>query len=346
MKTLRKTAMLTDIHFGRRHNSDEHNQDCLDFIAWFCDNVREDPEIDSIAFLGDWFENRSSVDVKTMHYSYRGAKMLDELGLPVFYCVGNHDLYQRNSRDIFSTAVFHELKNFHVIQKPTVIKHLGDGSLLAPYLFHDEYGALGKYSSLGTWFGHFEFRGFQVTGYNMVMHHGPDHMKFIEGPKRIFSGHFHKRQVCDNVAYIGNTFPMDFGDAGDNSRGMAVYDHSTDILTFIDWEQCPKFVKTTLSELLDGKIRLHPKTRVRCAVDEQISFSESSAVKQHYLKKFHLREITLDESAAMKEALTETELEQELDAVMTVDEMIVTMLENIKTEHIDNSMLLNIYKDL
>ena len=99
-KKLKKAACMTDIHFGKKANSEEHNKDCLRFIDWFCDFVKADPEIDHIMFLGDWNENRSALNIATLNFSYQGAKKLNELGLPVFFIIGNHDMYHRYSREI------------------------------------------------------------------------------------------------------------------------------------------------------------------------------------------------------------------------------------------------------
>jgi hypothetical protein len=37
-----KFALLTDIHFGKKNNSAIHNQDCVDFIEWFEEQVLSD----------------------------------------------------------------------------------------------------------------------------------------------------------------------------------------------------------------------------------------------------------------------------------------------------------------
>ena len=61
---LKKASMMTDIHFGRKSNSEQHNQDCLDYIDWFCAKVKKDKKIDHVMFLGDWHENRSALKVQ------------------------------------------------------------------------------------------------------------------------------------------------------------------------------------------------------------------------------------------------------------------------------------------
>jgi DNA repair exonuclease SbcCD nuclease subunit len=126
---LQVTASCTDIHFGAKNNSTQHNEDCLNYLKWFCDNVKHN-NVDNIIFLGDWFENRSTLNISTMHYSYMGAKMLNELGIPVYFVIGNHDLYHRHTRDIYSTIHFNEFSNFQVITEPTIINDIETSPLI------------------------------------------------------------------------------------------------------------------------------------------------------------------------------------------------------------------------
>lgn len=343
-----KGAACTDIHFGKKANSKTHNEDCLRFLSWFCEQVRKDPEIDHILFLGDWNENRSSLNIETLKYSYLGAKMLNSLGMPVFFVVGNHDLYHRHNRDVHSVIPFNEFENFHVIDEPTIVEQIGNGgAFVCPFMFPEEYPALSKFTSYETWWGHFEFKGFMVTGYGMVMQTGPDIIDF-RGPKYIVSGHFHKRQAHENVVYMGNTFPMDFGDAGDTHRGMMVYDHNADDeIIFYDWDDCPKYTKTTLSELIDNTVTLYPESRVKCIVDIPISFEESTALRQKFTEMYQLREFTLEESVEIKEAMTDTEVDIGEDGhLLGVNELVIQMLDGIETDHIDSEILKDVYQTL
>lgn len=345
-----KMALMTDIHFGAKSNSEQHNQDCLDYIDWFCGIIMRSGDFDAIGFLGDWNENRSSLNIATLNYSYRGAKKLNSLGIPVFFVVGNHDLYHRHTREIHSIIPFNEFTNFHVIEEPTVVANSGgDDVLFCPYLFHDEYPSLVKHLNVPIWMGHFEFKGFEVTGYGMKMPTGPDPKDF-EGPRYILSGHFHKRQAYKdcNVVYIGNTFPTNFGDAGDSNRGMAIYDFKSDSLTFENWEQCPKYVKTTLTDLLDNTCKLWPGSRVKCLVDVPITFEESTALKHSFTETYKLREFVLEESMELREALsdTETKIDWDTTKLASVDELVEQMLNDISSDHIENDLLVKIYRRL
>jgi DNA repair exonuclease SbcCD nuclease subunit len=343
---LNKSAMLTDIHWGKKANSDVHNQDCMNYIDWFCEQVRADPEIDHILFLGDWHENRSALNISTLKQSFLGAKKIDDLGLPVFFIIGNHDLYHRHSREIHSVLPFQELKNFIIIEEPTIVENIGNGMLLSPYLFHNEYPDLERFLKIPVWAGHFEFKGFVITGHTVTMPTGPNPTDY-EGPKKIFSGHFHKRQAHNQVVYIGNTFPMDFGDAGDDERGMATYNHESDETIFINWEECPRYVKTTLSDIIEENVKIHPDSRVKCIVDIPVSFEESTYIRQKYLDDFKLREFTMEESAEIGNSLSGTETTVDTSAELaSVNELVLQMLHEIESNHINNNMLVDIYKSL
>ncbi len=346
-KRLKKGAFCTDGHFGKKANSPIHNQDCLNYLAWFCEQVRADPEIDHVQFLGDWHENRSALNISTLNYAWEGARMLNDLGMPVYFTIGNHDLFHRHTRDVHSVVQFSEFDNFIMVEEPTVFPEIGNGVMMCPYIFHDEYPMLLKYLDVPFWSGHFEFKGFIVTGQGREMPTGPDHTAF-DGPEYIVSGHFHKRQAGDNVEYMGNWFPMDFGDAGDDARGMMTYDFDADEMIFIDWEDCPKYRKCKLSQLLAREVELLPNMRVKCVVDEPINFEESTKIREQMIKKHSLREFTLEESMELREALSETEsgIDWEKHQLAGVDELVLQMLDDIDSEHIDTPTLVKIYNGL
>jgi DNA repair exonuclease SbcCD nuclease subunit len=346
-----KTAAFTDIHWGAKANSLMHNEDCMRYIEWFCDNIKNDSEIDNIIFLGDWFENRSAINVSTMKYAYHGLQKINELGLPIYFIIGNHDLYYRHSRDIHSITSYGEFANLTIIDEPTTVNEIHNGVLISPYLFDQEYEGLKNYIDLDTWWGHFEFKGFVVTGYNVTMPTGPDSNEYI-GPKYIFSGHFHKRQARDQIVYIGNAFPTNFGDAGDSGRGMMIYNHKNQDAEFKDWEDCPRYIKTTLSEILETpesrKNILHPQARVKCVVDIPISFEESTYLREKFMVEFDLREFSMEESQEIRQAMTETESDIDWDntELTSVNDLVLRMLNDIDTPHIDNEKLVSIYKNL
>ncbi len=343
--TLKKVAMFTDIHFGKKNNSIQHNQDCLDFVSWFCENVKREGDVSHVVFMGDWFENRNAVNVMTMNYAYEALKLLQALEIPVYIIIGNHDLYHRENRKVFSTKVFEQFPNITLVNEPTVLENT---ILICPYLFKGEYPALVKYNKLPYWMGHFEFRNFVVTGTDRRMEHGPDHTLFTE-PTYIFSGHFHKRQALDNVVYIGNTFPMDYGDAWDDARGMCVLNTENDDVEFIDWEAGPKYRKVKLSDVLnDSTLTFPEKCRVRCLIDVDIGYSEAQSLKEEFVKQLGLREFSLEENIfEKKEAIAGEEALDNFD-LSSLNDAVIKMLQTgiSGTTTIDPSRLIEIYQQL
>lgn len=340
-----KVAQFTDIHFGRKNNSESHNQDCIDYITWFCGNVKKDKDIDCIFFLGDWHEHRAAVNGLTLHYSQIAANMLNDLGIPIYFIVGNHDCYYRNNRDVFTTVIFDKLENFTLVDKPTVLPD--NNCVLAPYLFEEEYPEFFReYSKYSVIAGHFEFAGFVLAGETVVKEHGPDPKDYTK-PKHIFTGHFHKRQSKKNVHYIGSCFPMDFSDANDEDRGMCVYDFNTDDIAYINWDKCPKYVKTTLSEIMENPDKLlSSNSRVKVVVDEDITMSESNEIRKSLVEMYNLREITLEEQVVTTVDLTDIEKDVEDLHLDGVNEIIPELLKRIKSDKIDSTKLVDIYKSL
>lgn len=353
-KQLKKGAFFTDIHFGKKGNSSEHNQDCINFITWFCDNVKSDPTIDYIAFLGDWNENRSALNIHTLKYSYEGAKLLNDLGLPVYFVIGNHDLYHRHSREIHSVIPFTEFDHFIIIDTPTIVNEIENTALFCPFMFAPEYETLTQYFNIPFWAGHFEFKDFVVTGYNILMQHGPDATSFLNGPKHIVSGHYHKRQIKDNVVYMGNCFPMDFGDASDINRGMMIFDHSLSEMNFLNWEDCPKYIKTNYSDIKNKKAIIYPNSRVKCLMDQPVTYEESLKLHEECMTNYNLREFVMEEinlnvdgSIIDDTSVLNSDVDlPENHELSSINELVGRMLSDIKIDNIDNELLIDIYSNI
>ena len=342
---IKKLVLWTDIHFGARNNSDQHNLDNLEYIDWLISIIHaEKPS--HIAFLGDFFENRNQINVRTMNHAIEGCRRLNALGIPIIFIIGNHDLYHRANRAIFSTNMFDDLENFLLVSEPI---ELNKDWFVSPYLFRDEYPALaGEINSHKYVLGHFEFRDFVVTGADRKMDHGPDAGQF-KGPEYIFSGHFHKRQANNNIIYIGNVFPTNYGDAGDSERGCAVFNVVENDVYFHDWEAAPLFFKTRLSRVLDGEMDFPAKSRVRCLLDVDIGYSDVQELREEMIKTLNLREFSVEEDVlARKEMITEgLDLDGELDLSSldnTVRQLITEGVNPSPT--IDPLALIKLYEEL
>ena len=342
-----KLAAFTDIHWGKKGNSIVHNTDCMDFVKWFASEVKKDRSITAIAFLGDWFENRNAVNIQTFDMAFDAMEILDSLGLPFYFCVGNHDLYHRENRKIFSTRAYSKFKNVRIINEITEIK--GEDLLFAPYLFQNEYSNLASVNSK-YWLGHFEFRNFVVTGTDRKMEHGQDHKSFTK-PTYIISGHFHKRQAMDNTVFMGSPFPMDYGDAWDDKRGMMILNRDTEDIEFKDWPDAPTYRKIKLSSLLEDidNLTFPAKCRVKCIIDIEIAYTEAQDLKASMIESFGLREFAIEESAYdRKEAIVGDEETIDGESRGSLDEEVIDLIvSNASTlKQYNPDLLIEIFKSV
>lgn len=349
--TFGKIASFTDIHWGKKGNSVVHNTDCLDFVKWFISEVKKDKAIKAIAFLGDWFENRNAINVQTFDMALEAMELLnsmcESLDIPFYFCVGNHDLYHRENRKVFSTRVYAHLSKVQIINEVTELK--SEDLLFSPYLFQSEYESLVS-ATAKYWLGHFEFRNFVVTGTDRKMEHGQDHKHFSK-PTYIISGHFHKRQALDNTVFMGSPFPMDYGDAWDDKRGMMVLDRDSEDIKFIDWPEAPTYRKIKLSSLLEDidNLSFPPKCRVKCIIDIEIAYTEAQELKATMIESFGLREFSIEESAYdRKEAISGDEETIDGESRGSLDDEVIELIvSNANTlKQYNSELLIEIFKSV
>lgn len=341
---LKRSVIFSDIHFGKR--GDVHNKDCLDFINFLVEYAENKSNgIDHIVFMGDWFDKRDSINISTLNYSYQALTRLNTLDIPVFIEIGNHDLYHRNNREVHSLIFFNEFNNCHLIDTPSIAIIGNQHVLFMPYIFQEEYVPMAvEVNASNIVYAHLELKGFVLTGSSVVLEHGHD-QEIFNKPKRIFTGHFHKRQNKGNVFYTGNPFPFDFSDANDTERGFAIYDYETDTLSFKNHLDSPSYIKCSLSRLLkDHKTLLKEKGVVRCVVDMDISLEESAALKERFMEKYKLRELTLEETGEDLSLTGDIEIED--SNIKTTDTLVIELLEQAVVEKLDKKKLISIYGDL
>ena len=97
----KKAAVFTDIHFGLKSNSLQHNQDCANFVDWFIEAAKKEG-CETCFFLGDWNHHRASINIHTLQFGLQALEKLNAAFDTVYFIPGNHDLYYRDRRDIHS----------------------------------------------------------------------------------------------------------------------------------------------------------------------------------------------------------------------------------------------------
>jgi hypothetical protein len=333
----KKAAVFTDIHFGLKSNSLVHNQDCLNFVDWFITKAKEE-NCETCFFLGDWNHHRASINIHTMQYGLRALEKLSAAFDVVYFIPGNHDLYYRDRRDIHSVEWAKHLPNLTIVND----WFEQDDVVIAPWLVGEEYKQLTKMKSKYL-FGHFEFPKFYMNAMVEMPDHGEINDSYVSTFETVFSGHFHKRQARKNIWYVGNAFPHNYSDAGDDARGMMILEWGVDPV-FHSWPKQPVFRVYKLSDVLDNpEGLLLPNSSVRVHLDIDISYEEANFIRETLIPKHNMREMAL---IPMKLDTVGQDLAPGEVNFESVDQIIIDQLTAIESDFYDPKMLLEIYRNL
>ena len=333
----KKAAIFTDIHFGLKSNSQLHNEDCLNFVKWATAKARQEG-CDTALFLGDWHNNRASINIVTLNYSLRALEHLNANFSNVYFIPGNHDLYYRDKRDIQSVEWARHLSNVHICNDWVTS---GDVTI-APWLVQDDHKRIPKIKSKYV-FGHFELPHFFMNAMVQMPDHGELKRESFEGIEHVFTGHFHKRQTHKNITYIGNCFPHNYADADDDERGLTILEWGKEPV-YHAWPDQPTYRVLGLGAILhNADTILKPGMHVRVNIDIDISYEEANFIKETFLQSHQLREITLipQKNVELGEFAIQGNVEFE-----SVDQIVTNQLTNIDSKQFDNKLLLDIYRNL
>lgn len=333
----KKAAVFTDLHFGMRNNSIQHNEDCIKFIDWFIDNAKKHG-CETCFFLGDWNHNRATINVLTLNYSLKALEKLNAAFDTVYFIVGNHDLYYRDRRDVQSVEWAKHLQKIQICNDWMIS---GD-CVIAPWLIGDDYKKLqqlqGKYL-----FGHFELPSFYMNAMVEMPDYGEINRNHLSNFDQVFTGHFHKRQTKGNITYIGNAFPHNYSDVNDDDRGMMVLEWGGKP-QYYAWPEQPKFRSYNLTEILDNADKLLvPNGCVRITIDTNINYEESSTIKETIMSEYKLREMTMIPQRIDIETDTTEQVNLQFQSV---DAIVLSQIEQLDSGAYDKQLLLSIYKNL
>ena len=333
----KKAAVFTDIHFGLKSNSQLHNEDCLNFVKWATAKAKEEG-CETALFLGDWHNNRASINIVTLNYSLQALEHLNANFDQVYFIPGNHDLYYRDKRDIQSVEWARHLPNVRICND-----WFSEGDVtIAPWLVGDDYKRVSKLKTKYV-FGHFELPHFYMNAMVQMPDHGEVKREQFSGVEHVYTGHFHKRQSHNNITYIGNCFPHNYADAGDDDRGLCIIEWGKEP-EYHAWPDQPRYRVLGLASILDhADDILAPGMHVRVNLDIDISYEEANFIKETFIGQYKLREITL--MPQKNTDLSEYEIQGNVQ-FESVDQIVTNQLTAIASDHYDNNLLLDIYRNL
>ena len=209
-----KIAVLGDTHFDVSNSSEEvYSQQIKFFKEEFFPYLIEN-NIKTIFQLGDFFDNKLKVGTYTQFNLMKDFfDVLQENNIKMYYFVGNHDLYYKDKRKIFSLAVFEKAySNLKVIKNMDIIEFENKKYMFVPWLYDDEIPTMAnmiREYNPEIIFGHFEIQDFYVSK-EFQATHGMD--KNVFKNIKVVSGHFHLKQDIGNIFYVGTPYQSSWTD--------------------------------------------------------------------------------------------------------------------------------------
>ena len=222
-----RVAIITDTHYGARKGSKHLH----DYFELFYRDVffpsLEEHKIDTVIHMGDIFDSRKAIDLKSLEWSKR--VVFEPLKkYKVYAIIGNHDCYYKDTNHVNSPELLlQNYPNIKLYNKATEIKVGNAKILMLPWINSenfDETKQLIDKTKAKVAMGHLEINGFKATR-GHLMENGMD-VKTFNKFEKVYSGHFHTRSSDGKIYYLGNPYEMFWNDVND-PRGFHIFDTET-----------------------------------------------------------------------------------------------------------------------
>ena len=244
---------IGDMHFGCRSNNSEWidilSTAHFDFILPTIQDNWKDGDI--IIQVGDFFDNRQSLNLKVMDLGIKFAEELAKIG-PVHIIAGNHDIFRKDSTDITSLDALKWIPNIKIYKEPACINVDEYKLFLMPWRkdIKTEGETLKEYQETlhpDYAFMHGTFSSTKYNKYVTIKNDEGGSFKSTEGYKRVYSGHIHWMQHKYNVTVTGCPYEITRGDA-DNQKGIFYLNLENNEETFYENLISPKHKKFKFEE--------------------------------------------------------------------------------------------------
>ena len=232
-----KIAILNDTHCGIRNSADIF----MDYQEKFYRDVffpyLEEHNIKKILHLGDYYENRTSINFKALNHNRRiFLDVLRDRGIHMDIIPGNHDVYYKNTNRLnaLKELLGHYMNEIRIIEKPTVEQYGSLKVALIPWINEDNEQRTLEFISkcdaqvVGA---HLELYGFEMQK-GVESSDGMDASVFSRF-EAVLSGHFHTKSHKDNVHYLGAQMQFFWNDC-DERKYFHVLDTETRELEAIE----------------------------------------------------------------------------------------------------------------
>ena len=224
-----RVGIIGDMHLGINEHKYKFNDYHLKCINHIYGEFRK-WGIQNIIYLGDVFDKRYSISVKTL-------KLANEIfnnEFKQYFLLGNHDVTYKNSNKLNSVEILLGDKNKVTTELPEEL-YFEKKFLMVPWINKSniqEATKIIKNSKADYLLGHLDLNGFEMIR-GFVSTKGQFDLKLLKKFKQVVTGHFHCFSQKNNITYLGNVCQMTWNDF--NVKKFAGFiDTETDKLNLID----------------------------------------------------------------------------------------------------------------
>ena len=234
-----KVAIITDMHWGVRNDSDFVYQNQKRFYEELFFPYLKKHDIKHVINGGDITDRRKYINFKTLNRLRKEyIDVLESMGVKQHNIIGNHDVFYKNTNEINSLSeLFNDkpIDNFNIYTEVQHVEIDGRKILMVPWINREnEDESLKRIleSDAEIAIGHLEISGFQMYSFSIPYPHGYG-ADLFNNFKMVLSGHFHHKSKKGNIQYLGSPSQYTWSDHGDK-RGFHVLDTDTLELEYIE----------------------------------------------------------------------------------------------------------------
>lgn len=232
-----KVAILNDTHCGIRNSSEIFMEYQSRFYTDVFFPYLKEHNIKKILHLGDYYENRTSINFKALHHNRR--IFLDKLrdnSIHMDIIPGNHDCYFKNTNRLnaLKELLGHYMSEVRIIEEPEVVDYDGCKVALIPWINSENEKRVKDFISTckaDICGAHLELSGFEMQ-MGIPCTDGMDASLFSKFDM-VLSGHFHTKSQNNNIHYLGSQMEFFWSDCNDK-KYFHVFDTDTRELTAIE----------------------------------------------------------------------------------------------------------------
>ena len=238
---LEKAILYGDLHIYKHLSKAIFEDVAQGFLLYLMDYAITN-NIKKIFFLGDFFHIKNKLNVPPFIKSIDILRSMRYAGLELTFIIGNHDMPQLDTTDL---SIIHAFEDYGKVISYYDFIDLNDTRM--HFLSYTK--ELPKFEvasdKKNVLFSHLDIANFAMEG-SFLCKEGFA-IKDFKSFDQVFSGHFHKHQVRDNIVYVGSPYQTRYSERHDD-KGFVELDLDSLDWKFIIYDESPKFKEVDIND--------------------------------------------------------------------------------------------------